>query len=310
MLEQFLNLLFPALDHNQAYIEIRAIAPAYSLIKPRVLRYFIKSVQEALECLTPLIAEQTRDLYFGVLPRVKLSGSASAIEFGSTLWVDIDVKQVGSKDTAQFLINRVSKLCTAEPSIMVDSGHGYHAYWLLDKISYQIGTLVAINEYLASQCCGDHTFDAPRILRVPGSYNLKNQDNLIKAEIVSCTGIRHPIERFKLAPKSASIQPKKSAHKPTYTTTSSVDLSRLSPLWKRYVIEGIDADSRNYYSGDRSRLDFAVINKLVEKSYTDDEIYTIFNDPAFGISSKTLSKSGSAREAYINHTIGKAMAGR
>jgi hypothetical protein len=60
------------------------------------------------------------------------------------------------------------------PSIVVDSGKGYWAYWLLKDDATQ-GELEAQNRALVARLGGDPaSVDAARIARLPGTINLKN----------------------------------------------------------------------------------------------------------------------------------------
>src|SRR3989304_4280289 len=75
---------------------------------------------------------ETWDVYFGVLPRLRMQGKAEDCGTEThVLWADVDAKNTGGKAPA---LQGLAGLLTV-PSIIVDSGHGYHGYWLLrDKV--------------------------------------------------------------------------------------------------------------------------------------------------------------------------------
>jgi len=95
---------------------------------------------------------------------------------------------------------REAKNFQTPPSIIVDSGHGYHYYWLLDKPCGVTGEEVKLKlrEYmqgLSANLKGDRTFDLCRILRVPGIKNLKDKDNPLPVRIIEI----NPELKYKLS---------------------------------------------------------------------------------------------------------------
>src|SRR5262249_29246108 len=89
---------------------------------------------KALEYASELITGG-KQVYFGVLPRLAglepfKSGKKDDIQSGKAVWVDIDGKHGALERLKEF---------SPLPSIIVDSGNGYHAYWLVTS-SCQTGT--------------------------------------------------------------------------------------------------------------------------------------------------------------------------
>jgi len=73
-----------------------------------------------------------------------------------------------------------------EPMALVESGHGLHAYWIFenpvslrDATNYQ-AMLKALQDRLGS----DPFHDLPRIMRVPGTMNLKDPGNPVPCQIL------------------------------------------------------------------------------------------------------------------------------
>lgn len=111
------------------------------------------------------------DVFFGVLPRVVVGGSADDCEPNvHVLWADVDAKtHDASKAAALFALGEAS----LTPSILVDSGNGWHAYWLLRQgVPFNVAQLAMRG--LAKAVGGDHVYDAPRILRLPDTHNHKS----------------------------------------------------------------------------------------------------------------------------------------
>src|SRR5262249_7106632 len=87
--------------------------------------------------------------------------------------VDIDFK-----DTPPEVADQRLKQLDNQPTLIVHSGNGYHAYWFLEK-SFPIVSMADVDEIesinygLARLLGGDATHDIARVLRTPGGVNSK-----------------------------------------------------------------------------------------------------------------------------------------
>jgi hypothetical protein len=118
----------------------------------------------------PQFPKTYQNVYFGVATR-NGGGTKDHIVQIPALWVDIDFKN-RLKDEA----NERLKHFPLKPSILVDSGGGYHPYWIFNEplSKSEIPQLENILKRLATYFDGDMaSTDAARILRVPGTLNLK-----------------------------------------------------------------------------------------------------------------------------------------
>lgn len=108
------------------------------------------------------------NLYFGVLPRVYGGGKKQDCLPGMAVWADIDD---GCLPRDAWLRAKTNGL--PEPSMVINSGHGTHLYWLLkDKqdpadISKMVGDISVV---LGSD---PSVKDPSRIMRIPGFTNWK-----------------------------------------------------------------------------------------------------------------------------------------
>ena len=109
--------------------------------------------------------------FFGVAPRKNRSGVASSVEHIDVIWVDLDAKDFDdNKETAL----AAADLLVLPPSYIVDSGHGYHAYWLLQKpIDAEKGCEIV--RLVGKLLGGGHVGDPARVMRIPGTYNIKRE---------------------------------------------------------------------------------------------------------------------------------------
>lgn len=62
-----------------------------------------------------------------------------------------------------------------KPSVILFSGGGYQAFWLLDEPMKDLAAAEAINMGLAERLGGDSCHNVDRIMRVPGTINWPNK---------------------------------------------------------------------------------------------------------------------------------------
>lgn len=94
-----------------------------------------------------------------------------------SLWLDVDYKQYESEEQADEDLAKVAQVIGA-PSIVVDSGGGFHAYWVLrESLSTDEWKPLAEAFQATWQSLGVKgdpiSADAARILRLPGTHNTK-----------------------------------------------------------------------------------------------------------------------------------------
>jgi hypothetical protein len=177
----FFNALFPSLDGE--FIEVRLISPTGS-----VERHFYETPEMLTEAVSKMFKEQRQiNVYFGVCPRVGKRGTKADIKRVSCLWVDLDAKDVPGGKTAA--LKRLREFPFV-PTVIADSGHGYHAYWRLKEQEDIVGPgdiarVEMLLKGLANALGGDlQAAEIARILRVPGTYNLKDPSAPALVEIV------------------------------------------------------------------------------------------------------------------------------
>lgn len=107
------------------------------------------------------------------------------------LWVDIDIPgEDGYRKAISF---------EAPPNIVVSSGGGFHSYWLLDKpvlITRDSTPIIeqAIEGLLISGGGDRHVKDVTRILRLPGTTNVKPERNNVLCEVIDYVPGRYRFE--------------------------------------------------------------------------------------------------------------------
>lgn len=156
---EFLQRVWPSSLLTNETLEMRAI----DRVTHKVNRRFATSIPEFLQFAE---AYKNLEVYFGVSTRFMQGGKKSNCYRVKTLWADLD--------------NRKLSECRfpTQPDIIVESGTGIHAYWLLNSPilvkDERYERIESVNRGLCQRLAGDiTTIDVSRILRVPQFLNHK-----------------------------------------------------------------------------------------------------------------------------------------
>lgn len=176
---RFLETLAPLREGE--YIELRPIAADTGKVSGR--RWF-RSAKELVEQAETII--QSCHVFFGVCPRRSEGGREKDVSRLTSLWADVDAKKFeGGKAQA---LDALRKFPTA-PSVVVDTGHGYHAYWLLEDplevcCDYDVAMakrrVKGLQKAIQTSLDPKHNLDV--ILRLPGTFNLKDEPLPVRIE--------------------------------------------------------------------------------------------------------------------------------
>jgi hypothetical protein len=152
--------------------------------------YFCTSLQAecGAECKSGLKAERS---------------AADAIAL-KAIWADID-KYHGKKDGLEALRDFCNATRTPYPTAIIDSGNGYHVYWISDRplSKAELQPYADGLDTLMTQHGLKHdavTTDAARILRIPGTSNFKQNPpkpvviKLLEADLSFASALGHLLE--------------------------------------------------------------------------------------------------------------------
>ena len=186
---------------DSGLIEVKCIGPQ----GPRMFWYV--SVAELVADWQRL-AELNRagyHIYFGVASFTSGSGTKDNIAALTTLHVDLDGKDYVD-DPADWRTGKViaagllnAMLPDLQPAAVVDSGHGYHAYWplWLELTAEATAQVEAVNAALAIHLDGDDgAKDASRVLRLPGFANVKDASDPLPVTLLYCDDRRFTLDDF------------------------------------------------------------------------------------------------------------------
>lgn len=184
MSKEFLKHFF---RDNNGYLEIRAIRK-FDDGKVDIKRFFYQSLEELDEQKLRELNKTNYGIYFGVCPRRSKKGSKESVLELPGIWVDVDGKDHGGKQNALKKINDTIQSINLRPSIAVDSGNGYHLYYLFkEPIPVEVTRIPDLEGYIkgiSKLFGGDSTHDIGRVMRIPYFYNVKDINNPILCKLI------------------------------------------------------------------------------------------------------------------------------
>lgn len=216
-----------------------------------------------------IVQMEGEDIYYGVMPRPAYGERKAKPDWSDVLWADVDEKNVGGRLATLQLVKML------DPNIIVDSGHGFHAYWLLDEL-VAWDTASDAMKAISKTIRGDAVHDASRLLRVPGFLNYKDPAHPVPVSVIRFDVTeRQRFDRF-----DALIALHKARPIPAQRPVKCERLEKL-PDW--LVRDKIEA---THPVGTRSEASFATCVWLLRWGRTYDEIEDIFMQHPDGIGSK------------------------
>lgn len=212
-LAEWFATFFPALESDER-IEIRCINKA---LTPGVRREFFPDAEHAAEHVQYLIDQKVQyNVFFGVNPRLGERGGERDVSSCRVLHAELDGKlftsgKAGAWDAIQQL--------TLAPSVVLDSGAGYHLYWFLTQPASleQAGVarslkqlLLGLYQVIGHQVGGvalDRVQDLSRILRPPGVVNYKYENQPVSTVVLWEPERRYTFEQVAAHIPAPPVQP-------------------------------------------------------------------------------------------------------
>lgn len=278
---QFLTRFFGVHDHA---VELRACPNVNGAIGAESL---ITRDADALRAFCRRKDVDGIGVYFGVGTRRQgsSSGNADNVMSVNALWVDIDCVKQGLPgqqviDALEFLPHR--------PTIIINSGGGLHAYWMLEepvdpqddreRLTQALRALVHI-------LAGDiRCAEVARIMRLPGTMNSKEATKAIydgqpaTCEIVSDNGSVHDFDTLCewLEDQRAVLHGKAEEARPVRENDPFVSYARAAGYEPAIDIEAELAAMEYGASGPNSihGTQLRVSMSMIARGYDDDEIVT------------------------------------
>jgi len=279
--------------------------------------FHFRSLDECLESLRKLDGQPEtqngKGCFFGVQPRSgrpKSGGSNDdEVREAHCVFTDFDGKDFApgseGKAAAWDAVNSVP----IQPSTVIDSGNGFHAYWFLAEpwafgdpevhAEVHYGFALAHGADLAVR-------NSSRVLRVPGSFWLKDPDDPRLVRIVRWEPERrYDIDEF-LDYRRPLPTPAKKQKTDFVDLEEAPDVTSLPihPFYRTVIEAGDDPKCEEWRNADgsldRSRRDYSVIKALLRREIDPSTIRAIFQHHAVG------DKYAEKGDRYLSLTIGNA----
>ncbi|WP_257539598.1 RepB family DNA primase [Sphingobium sp. CFD-1] len=221
----------------------------------------------------------------------------------AVLHVDIDPRK--GEDPAAARAAAIARLdaFSPPPSIVIDSGGGVQALWLLDEPLFIGGHVPraeeaeCYNRHLEIAFEADSCHNVDRILRLPGTINWKRKPG---REPRLANLLQFHNERVYSLAEFTAAQPRNVA--PT-TGQATVQLDGIpaplasldelppavTPRTRMLIVQGCDPDDELRYDS-RSEVTFAVVCEMVRAGCKDEQIAAVLLDPDMGISAHTMAQ--------------------
>lgn len=235
----FINALYAGFDN---FIELRLINGAGTR------QLFLK--QHELEYYVP---PTDTNVYIGIFERKKRKGTADSCSKTNALYLDFDDMDLSE------IKYRVDMAGLPQPSMVVNSGHGYHCYWLLDKpAGPEVQPIIkALQEKLHAD---PQAVDISRILRLPDTMNVKGAP--VPCELISYSGVRNTLATFE---GKLSVKPKEIARE---AKTAIPELLKHKENGLHNMAGGVGQGERNFCAG-------RIIQTLKRLNYSKPEVVEI-----------------------------------
>jgi RepB DNA-primase from phage plasmid len=223
----FLNVLYERCTplHSSARLTFTAIHPSGK--SPTPSRHIALNDRAALLDTLHRLSDTNQmgwGAYFAVglrqpgLSRWKRGGAAEVVALPA-FYTDID----DSTDAALVKLHGAR----LPPSVIVHSGGGYHAYWLLDEPTADLSAARQVLQGLARTFGGDGLSSA-QSLRLPGTVNTKPERSGALCHLVECSDHHYHLSDFKPfvlpTPRPIMRRPAAQTAYPTASRTLNAEL--------------------------------------------------------------------------------------
>jgi hypothetical protein len=259
------------------------------------------------------------NLYYTVNPSPHPTGDAGRVRKVDIphcpyIHADLDVdKEVDGRTLEQRKADLLDEFNASErpPTFVTDSGGGLQPLWALDA-PVSVADAEAMNRALLEKYGGDPgTWNADRLLRLPGTINFPSEKKRQRGRVVAptrllaSTGEVHSAEAFGRIDAPAKAEADIVLGAPEEVDIETLGLSeRLLTIVRKGEIPGEVKPGDNSDSG---WLFDGVINMLRHGVVPEQVLWMLF-DPGLGISASVLKRPEADQLRYAEHQVRSALA--
>ena len=231
-----------------------------------------------------------QNLYYSVNPTKRsMRKKPAKTDILHAEYAHVDIDPVGDETSDAAKARGLAALegFDKPPTIVVDSGNGIQALWRLDRPA-TVEQIEAVNRALADRLGGDKaTWNADRILRLPGTRNLPTQKKREKGRVecqsrlIAVNASAYPLAAFDTASADTAPASKTSRKASTKASRSSAIGATGDTPDLDYVVKTGDA---THWEGDRSKAVWFFVNESLRRGVPRDDIVETLLDRENGIS--------------------------
>ena len=293
----------PGIDFHDHYLEVRLVGQNTKIHK----RHFFAASDSDLEAkLAAIVSEafaSRSHVYVGLALRDSdKSGKDSDCSLLTLLVVDHDewdgvkIKDISDEEAREAARRNILAQLQSEtdfpPTLIVDSGNGFHAYYALDgaiNVREQGAAIRRKGLWLAErygQCPGDTAMlKLSQPIRLPGSHNVKQAGK----PRLCCVVDYQPERRYNFAELPEAVSQQEAARRPLALVNPSEVKSFTYPFWEsvflRWMVEHpaeqtyplwLGAASTLAYFGEEGREAFHELSRNYP-AYSEAETNDLFN---------------------------------
>jgi len=285
--QEFLSVLYAAIAPEK-YIELRLILAQKA--RPKAQFFAVHNYDAIVKYAQEYNGKY--NIYFGVAPRDRLGGKTADVSVISCLWADLDAKDFGG-DKSKALA-RIAEF-PLEASIIVDTGNGYHGYWLLQEAVAADAVAVEYLTRLAQALGGDKVYDLPRILRLPDTLNIKEEHKPCNILHLSAK-LKYTLDDFDEYLPAVSVQ----------KIIQEVDTTDVVLGDNESINQIIILTSSMWIKNTRQNMCLALTGWMLKAGYDSTVVTTTIS----GIVDIVKDEERSSRFAAVNETVRKFMGRR
>ena len=225
------------------------------------------------------------------------------------LFVDMDLKEGIYKSKEDF-ISLLHSLFL-QPSIVVDSGHGIHAYWRIRFLTRDdfVSTQLRLIQFLNTD---DSIWTVKQVMRAPGYKNTKKYGEFVDCKCLDgFEDLTYDMEQLDsmLPPITEENQKRATRHLNKLDGIEEEDNLEdiddtipekfLQDMVKYKVLKELWENPRSY-QGDRSSADMKLANELFDRDYDKSEAFRVLYN-----TEKARSRDPGQRQTYAYSTVDK-----
>ena len=242
----FLAALYAA-SPDDLYLELRCIHPITGEVRSLWGQMGNKAERAAIFKQAERINHEGFGLYFAPCLRKSKQGKAEATALVPALWIDVDCD--GDEQKRAKGLDRLRGF-DPMPSFIIDSGGGWHGYWLLDKPfvlenNADRQKVAAILRGLFSALGGDDHYvkSVASVMRLPDSINTKpDRGGVVVSILESHPEQRYALDQFEWLETQPRTEKIGGMNVVTLNTNGKLPLP---PRTEQYLISGAREGSRN-----------------------------------------------------------------